>query len=147
MASTTGNALGTNCGSAYQTTFNTCVANALYLPSGSYAASITDFCASYQSGPQGPWYVCLCNETRKIQACYENTCPNDATYSSIQSEVTQYCDAAALYVSTSTAAAAAATAATAAAAETVSAASAATVAVSATSTTSTKTSGASLTAA
>ncbi|KAI9691311.1 MAG: hypothetical protein M1820_009774 [Bogoriella megaspora] len=61
------------------------------------AQTILDTCVS-QYKPQldacgGNDWDCLCQSATNLKTCYNN-CPNDPTGSSVQQQVTQYCDAA-----------------------------------------------------
>ncbi|KAI9362428.1 hypothetical protein DFJ73DRAFT_812332 [Zopfochytrium polystomum] len=99
-----------NCGDL-NNTFNTCVSNALFLPSG-YVDDIAAFCASYQ-GDQAKYYGCLCERATAIVNCYTLSCPSDTVNVGTPSnQKVSYCSAAAQYSSTSSAAAATTAAAT-----------------------------------
>ncbi|KAI9347673.1 hypothetical protein BDR26DRAFT_854546 [Obelidium mucronatum] len=89
------NPYSANCGGASnQLTFTTCVGNALYLSSkGVTVATVEAFCESKQFDLPA-WYQCLCAASQSITTCYNNTCPNDATFSTAKSSESAYCNAA-----------------------------------------------------
>ncbi|KAJ3396094.1 hypothetical protein CcCBS67573_g03261 [Chytriomyces confervae] len=106
------NIFGSKCG-ALQTTFDTCASNSLYNPTGQQFQTVETFCASLQFGPQYPYYLCLCDQTSLIVACYNTACASDATFAAFLGGQTSYCNAAKDYRPASTSYSAAAIAATA----------------------------------
>ncbi|OCL12386.1 hypothetical protein AOQ84DRAFT_156349 [Glonium stellatum] len=73
------------------------------------AQNIVDACvASIQpqiSACSGTDWICLCQQYQNLLTCYNN-CPNDPEKSTVQSQVTSYCTAAAPLLSASAASAA-----------------------------------------
>ncbi|KAJ3247175.1 hypothetical protein HDU78_004982 [Chytriomyces hyalinus] len=105
------NIFGSKCG-ALQTTFDTCASNSLYNPAGQQFQTVETFCASLQFGPQYPYYLCLCDQTSLIVACYNTACASDATFAAFLGGQTSYCNAAKDYRPASTSSTSAAAIAT-----------------------------------
>ncbi|KAJ3227327.1 hypothetical protein HDU81_006813 [Chytriomyces hyalinus] len=100
-AKVTNNIFGSKCG-ALQTTFDTCASNSLYSPTGQQFQTVETFCASLQFGPQYPYYLCLCDQTSLIVACYNTACASDTTFAAFLGGQTSYCNAAKNYKPAST---------------------------------------------
>ncbi|KAJ3070018.1 hypothetical protein HDU99_002785, partial [Rhizoclosmatium hyalinum] len=101
------NAYGSNCGSALQVTFNTCISNQLTSTTGTSYASTETFCAPYQTSSQEAWYTCLCSAATSVVGCFQSSCPGDAGAASALNAKAGYCAAADAYKPKSTTSAAA----------------------------------------
>ncbi|ORY40639.1 hypothetical protein BCR33DRAFT_719188 [Rhizoclosmatium globosum] len=45
------------------------------------------------------WYSCLCDASKAVNVCYDNSCPNDATRGTYRNQQISYCQALAQYSS------------------------------------------------
>ena len=81
-----------SCG-ALQTTYDTCVSNALYSSTtGLYADDIFSFCQSIQQLGQQQYYQCLCDRTTAILLCFDQACSSDSQNRAIPAnQRIQYC--------------------------------------------------------
>lgn len=84
--------------------FSACVRDSLTDPSGQIGPiDISSACTSYQND-QGAYFNCLCAKASAVVNCFSIFCPGDPVASSAKQSQTQFCDAAKLYPTSTTAA-------------------------------------------